>query len=212
MRLLPLFLGLMLRLLARPLMVPVADNLVPVAHVEVHDLTDTDVGDAVLDSDMLAHMEAHDISASFGDQYPLRPNGVDDIDGLVIHHSAGPEDQTFNNIDAYHKAKGWKRIGYHQAHRPDGSRWILNADERKTNHIENNNTHFIGHVCIGNYHRKRMSAAMEGSVRAAIMELDERYHFAHIIPHRWRKATACPGDSLVVQLKDLWRDNRLGTK
>ena len=35
------------------------------------------------------------------------------IDKIIIHHSASPIGTTVEQIDQWHKARGWTGIGYH---------------------------------------------------------------------------------------------------
>lgn len=46
-----------------------------------------------------------------------------DIEKLFIHCSATKNYQSYPaaSIDAYHKSKGWKKIGYHRVFQPDGT-------------------------------------------------------------------------------------------
>ena len=53
----------------------------------------------------------------------LRADQPRHIDRIIIHCSAVAPDQTSSarQIDEWHRAKGWKMIGYHYVIRRDGS-------------------------------------------------------------------------------------------
>ena len=73
------------------------------------------------------------------------------ITELIIHCSATPEgrDYTVADIDRWHKAKGWKSIGYHYVIYRDGSIHIGRPKEQIGAHCVGHNAHSLGICYIG---------------------------------------------------------------
>ena len=67
---------------------------------------------------------------------------------IIIHCSAVKPDQTSSarEIDQWHKARGWKGIGYHYVIRRDGSVEPGRPEETVGAHCQGHNSHSIG-VC-----------------------------------------------------------------
>ena len=70
---------------------------------------------------------------------------------LIIHCSATPEgkDYTVEDIDRWHKARGWKGIGYHYVIYRDGSVHAGRPEADVGAHCQNHNQHSLGICYIG---------------------------------------------------------------
>lgn len=73
------------------------------------------------------------------------------IDEIIIHCSATEEgkDYTVEDIDRWHKAKGWKGIGYHYVIYRDGTIHPGRKEEEVGAHCASRNAHSIGICYIG---------------------------------------------------------------
>jgi len=75
------------------------------------------------------------------------------IDTLYIHYSAsgdlGNAQQTRATIDAWHKARGFKMIGYHAGCTPRGERFIGRPDEMVGAHVKFHNANSLGYCNVG---------------------------------------------------------------
>lgn len=74
---------------------------------------------------------------------------------IIIHCSATPEgkDYTVEDIDRWHKARGWKCIGYHYVIYRDGSIHKGRPDEMVGAHCVNHNKHSIGVCYVGGLYK-----------------------------------------------------------
>ena len=79
--------------------------------------------------------------------------GMRKIDTLYIHYSAsgdlGNAQQTRATIDAWHKARGFKMIGYHAGCTPRGERFIGRPDEMVGAHVMYHNANSLGYCNVG---------------------------------------------------------------
>ena len=137
------------------------------------------------------------------------------INSIIIHCSATPEgkDFTVQDIDRWHRQRGWKGIGYHYVVRKDGSiergrpHWTIGA------HAVGENSHTVGvHVC-GNF---EIGQPTDKQIEALAMLLGTICHdyqlpidSDHVVGHRDLMATACPGENLynilqTVRGKAIW--------
>jgi len=128
----------------------------------------------------------------------------DDVKYIVVHYSATNVEQDFSaaDIDAMHKRRGWKGIGYHKYIRKSG----LVEKGRDLNeqgaHVKGHNHHSVG-VCYEggvyqddpNTGRDTRTAAQKQSMICVIGELLDRYPGAKVVGHRDMPgaATQCPG-------------------
>lgn len=73
------------------------------------------------------------------------------IKAIVVHCSATPNGQEFTreDIDSWHKKRGWKKIGYHFVIDLDGTIEIGRPVEEIGAHVQGSNAKSIGIVMIG---------------------------------------------------------------
>ena len=74
-----------------------------------------------------------------------------EINLIVVHCAATPEgkDFTVQDIDRWHKDRGWKGIGYHWVIYRDGSIHAGRPESEIGAHVEGYNAHSIGICYIG---------------------------------------------------------------
>ena len=79
------------------------------------------------------------------------------IDKIIIHCSATPEGKNVSaeEIDRWHKARGWQGIGYHFVIALDGSIEYGRAINKVGAHVKWHNKNSIGIVYIGGVEEKR---------------------------------------------------------
>lgn len=103
-----------------------------------------------------------------------------DVTHAVIHHTAMNVPKNIEGhlkgIAAYHVRKGWRRIGYHVAIAPDGTRYLLNDFEEKVWHAGNYemNLKSIGVVLLGNLESNRPTPEAIASLWGYLDELTTR--------------------------------------
>ena len=69
-----------------------------------------------------------------------------DWEGIAIHHSASP-DVSVNEIDKWHKERGWQGVGYHFVVRKNGNIEPGRSLEKQGAHAKGRNKTHIG-VCL----------------------------------------------------------------
>ena len=120
---------------------------------------------------------------------------------LVVIHCAdtyATMDIGAKEIDAWHRGRGWKGIGYHYVIRRDGTIEKGRPEEVPGAHVSGHNQHSIG-ICYaggksadGRPEDNRTEAQKE-SLRELVAELLERYPDARIVGHHdLNPAKACP--------------------
>lgn len=122
---------------------------------------------------------------------------------IVIHYSATPRGRhiTVADIDAWHKARGWKGIGYHYVIYLDGSVHKGRPDNVVGAHVAGHNTGTIGICYIGGVDgdpNKGVDTRTPEQTRAMIAlirDLLAKYPGAEVVGHRDMPdaATQCPG-------------------
>ena len=111
-----------------------------------------------------------------------------DWKGVVIHHSTSPEWTTVEDIDRWHKERGWDGIGYHYVIYPDGSIHEGRSIDKVGAHAKGRNTTYIG-VCLIGY--DDFTPAQIKALKNLIKELGlkvERHH------------EECPGKGIDIEL------------
>lgn len=121
------------------------------------------------------------------------------ITEIIIHCSATPigKNYTVEDIDKWHKAKGWKGIGYHYVIYLDSSVHKGRSEEETGAHCKGHNSNSIG-VCyiggldeFGNPKDTRTPEQKEALI-VLLKALKAKYSKATIHGHREFAAKACP--------------------
>ena len=130
---------------------------------------------------------------------------------IVIHCSAVPtwQESSAADIDRWHRAKGWKGIGYHYVVRRDGSVETGRPLERIGSHCLYHNEHSIG-ICYegGLDAQGRTADTRTPEQRKALRELLEQLHkdflFALILGHNvLDPMKRCPCFDAATEYSDL---------
>jgi hypothetical protein len=123
---------------------------------------------------------------------------------IVIHHSAGPDTQTPDEIAGYHiSSNGWGGIGYHFVITKNGTVYYVGDLTTARAHVANLNHQCIGVCLIGSFIEGREppdDQLRSASVLCAQMlfrtpELSGVENWTDVIGHKNLGSTRCPGDS-----------------
>lgn len=136
---------------------------------------------------------------------------------LIIHCSATPEgkDYTVEDIDRWHRARGWKGIGYHYVIYRDGSIHKGRPEEQVGAHCVNHNKHSIGICYIGGLSSPSKgergglpsdtrTPEQRAAMRALLVELKQSYPRALIMGHNvFDPQKTCPCFDAAKEYQDL---------
>lgn len=136
------------------------------------------------------------------------------INEIIVHCTATKEgkDYTVADIDKWHKARGWKGIGYHYVVYRDGTVHTGRPVNEIGAHCQGHNANSIG-VCYvggltadGKTPKDTRTAAQKSALKKLLHTLKQRYPNARIVGHRdlspdtnhngkvdkWEWIKACP--------------------
>lgn len=122
------------------------------------------------------------------------------INEIIVHCSATAEgkDFTVQDIDRWHRARGWKGIGYHYVVYRDGTVHAGRSENEVGAHCYGHNQHSIG-VCYiggvasdGKTPKDTRTAAQRQALKKLLIQLKKKYPGAAIHGHRDFAAKACP--------------------
>lgn len=130
------------------------------------------------------------------------------ITKLIIHCSATPEgrDYTVADIDRWHRARGFKGIGYHYVIYRDGSVHPGRVVEVIGAHCTGQNANSIGICYIGGLTADGKTAkdtrtpAQKEALRNLVAELKAKYPGVTVHGHREFANKACPCFDVKTQL------------
>jgi|GEM_PF-3949958 len=130
----------------------------------------------------------------------VRP--MSQVQYLVIHHSAGPTNQTPDDIALFHiNVRGWGGIGYHFVVAADGTTYYVGDLTTARANVKNMNQLVIGICLIGNFMNgqepttDQISSAHELCAQLLFRtpELSGVTSWQDIRGHQQLGQTACPG-------------------
>jgi N-acetyl-anhydromuramyl-L-alanine amidase AmpD len=125
-----------------------------------------------------------------------RTRSLDDIEYLVIHHSAVPPAAGPRRIAQYHVTRqDWPGIGYHFLVGADGTLYQGNALETVSNHAANMNTPAVGICFLGNFMKEVPPEAQiqAGAHLTAWLMQELGVPLDKVRGHKEFMDTACPG-------------------
>lgn len=121
------------------------------------------------------------------------------IEKIIIHCSATPAGRhvTVSDIDGWHRARGFRKIGYHYVIYLDGSVHPGRSESEIGAHCTGHNARSIGVCYIGGcdgamHPADTRTPAQKAAMRQLIGTLRRRYPRATIHGHREFAAKACP--------------------
>ena len=133
------------------------------------------------------------------DALPLRGSGGRPINFIIIHCSAVKPNQTSSvkQIDAWHKAKGWKQIGYHYVIRRDGTIEVGRPEAQPGAHTVGHNFDSIAICYEGGLDeqgrpRDTRTPEQKDTMQSLIAELRASYPHAKVAGHNQFSNKPCP--------------------
>lgn len=121
------------------------------------------------------------------------------ITEIIIHCSATKEgkDFTVEDIDRWHRQRGFSGVGYHFIIYRDGSIHAGRPKNKIGAHCKGHNAHSIGICYIGGLSadgkpKDTRTAAQKASLRALVEQLQEEFPHATVHGHNEFAAKACP--------------------
>lgn len=127
---------------------------------------------------------------------------------IIIHHVGQIErDVTVQEIHGWHLEKGWSGCGYHFVIRKDGTVERGRPVGTVGAHCQGSNSNSIGINVVGDFMKGKPTEAQINSLVKLVADLCDRYKITkdrkHIIGHREKMVTDCPGDHLFSLLKGI---------
>lgn len=122
------------------------------------------------------------------------------IDTIIVHCAATPEEKDFTvqQIDSWHRQRGFRCIGYHYVIYRDGSVHRGRPEDQVGAHCTGHNAHSIGVCYIGGCASDGMTPkdtrtdAQRVALVKLLRELKAKYTVAAIHGHRDFANKACP--------------------
>lgn len=133
------------------------------------------------------------------------------INAIIVHCAATPEgkDFTVQQIDGWHRQRGFRCIGYHYVIYRDGSVHSGRPESQVGAHCTGHNSNSIG-VCYiggcasdGKTPKDTRTDAQKASLLKLLRELKAKYPVAAIHGHRDFANKACPSFDATKEYKDL---------
>lgn len=112
------------------------------------------------------------------------------------------------DINRWHKERGWNMIGYHYVVYLDGSVHVGRSEDQIGAHCLKHNTNSIGVVYVGGLDaegkpKDTRTQAQKQGLRKLLTELKRKYPKAVIRGHRDFAAKACPSFDATHEYKDI---------
>jgi len=138
------------------------------------------------------------------------PRGKRTIRKIIIHHSASPTSTTVEDIDRWHKARGWSGIGYHYVCLQDGTIENGRPVNKRGAHTLNHNGDSIGICVTGNFQDYHCPKPRFDKLMKFVNELLQTHNLSwdHVYYHKQFSNTACCGHFLIEQLKQYLKSRR----
>lgn len=122
------------------------------------------------------------------------------IDKIIVHCTATPEgrDVTVREVTRWHRARGFRTIGYHYLVGLDGVVYAGRPLEEVGAHCKGENAHSIGICYVGGLERDSLrpkdtrTPAQKRALRALVADLRGRFPGATVHGHREFAPKACP--------------------
>lgn len=129
------------------------------------------------------------------------------ITQIIVHCSATKASKHFtvSDIDGWHRARGFRSIGYHYVVYLDGSVHTGRPVSEAGAHCTGHNTHSIGICYIGGldssgHPADTRTTAQKAALRALVARLQDEYPGATVHGHCEFAAKACPSFNVKTDL------------
>lgn len=129
------------------------------------------------------------------------------LNRIVVHHSASPLSTTRDEIDTWHRAKGWDGVGYHFVIEGDGTIRVGRPLDTPGAHARGHNADSVGICVVGNNQvaQYRWTGPQVDALRRLVHGLCTVFPTIRFVSghgHLAGSATACPGLTL-TQLEEM---------
>ena len=111
-------------------------------------------------------------------------------EGIVVHHSAS-HDVSANEIDRWHKSRGWNGIGYHFVIRKNGDIETGRPISQQGAHNRGKNKTHLGVCLTGDFTKDYPSQEQISSLIRLVRGLKNRFDIEKIEKHH----NNCPSDN-----------------
>lgn len=132
------------------------------------------------------------------------------INEIIVHCTATKEGQNFkvDDINRWHKQRGWNMIGYHYVVYLDGTIHQGRSEDQIGAHCLKHNTNSIGVVYVGGLDaegkpKDTRTEAQKKGLRKLLTELKHKYPKATIHSHKDFAPKACPSFDATKEYKDI---------
>lgn len=132
------------------------------------------------------------------------------INEIIVHCTATQDGKNIKveDINRWHKERGWNMIGYHYVVYLDGTIHQGRSEDQIGAHCLKHNTNSIGVVYVGGLDangkpKDTRTEAQKQGLRKLLTELKRKYPNATIHGHRDFAAKACPSFDATRAYKDI---------
>ena len=132
------------------------------------------------------------------------------INEIIVHCTATKEGQNFkvDDINRWHKQRGWNMIGYHYVVYLDGTIHQGRSEDQIGAHCLKHNVNSIGVVYVGGIDangkpKDTRTEAQKKGLRKLLTELKRKYPKTTIHSHRDFAHKACPCFDATEEYKDV---------
>lgn len=128
----------------------------------------------------------------------FKTNGIMDTrkrtSKIILHH-ADSSRCSVEDIDRWHKARGWCKIGYHFFVNKKGEIYRGREESSVGAHAYGSNYESIGICAEGKYMSEKMPEEQQKAIIELINYLKNKYHINIVQKHKDVCDTSCPGDN-----------------
>lgn len=132
------------------------------------------------------------------------------INEIIVHCTATQDGKNIKveDINRWHKERGWNMIGYHYVVYLDGTIHQGRSEEQIGAHCLKHNTNSIGVVYVGGLDangkpKDTRTEAQKQGLRKLLTELKRKYPKATIHSHKDFAPKACPSFDATKEYKDV---------
>lgn len=111
---------------------------------------------------------------------------------IILHHAASAT-ASADDIDRWHKEKGYSKIGYHFLVRKDGSIYRGREENMVGAHAYGANYDSIGICAEGDFEVETMSDVQKQSLKELVSYIKNKYNITKVQEHSDVNNTACAG-------------------
>jgi N-acetyl-anhydromuramyl-L-alanine amidase AmpD len=116
---------------------------------------------------------------------------------IILHH-ADASNCTVEDIDRWHKAKGWCKIGYHFFVDKEGNIYRGREENAVGSHAYGSNYNSIGICAEGRYEEEEMPQAQKEAIKELVVYLKQKYNITKVQKHNDVGATKCPRKKISI--------------